>query len=152
VIGSKVHPDSQVSYPAFRRFQSGMYQLLVRSLFNLRVRDTQTGLKLFRRQVLLDTVPLLAIKRFAFDLELLVVARYLGYRSVVEAPIKLDYQFESSVNIQAAFDVLWDTAAIFYRLRILRYYQRRRRALMETCSELDRVSPSSREADAQPPP
>ncbi len=130
VIGSKRHPQSEVSYPRLRRIQSAVYQLVVRMLFNLNVRDTQTGLKLFRRQVLKEAMPLLAIKRFAFDLELLVVANQLGYRNVCEAPIKLDYQFESTVNLGSAWRVLWDTAAIFYRLRLLRYYDRRRRELM----------------------
>jgi len=125
VIGSKRHPESIVKYPRLRRLQSAMYQLLVRILFSLNVRDTQTGLKLFRRQVLEDAIPLLAVKRFAFDLELLVVSRVLGYDKICEAPIRLDYQFESTVNFWSAFYVLWDTAAIFYRLRILRYYQRR---------------------------
>jgi glycosyltransferase involved in cell wall biosynthesis len=137
VIGSKRHPDSKVAYPTFRRLQSGMYQMVVRLLFNLDVRDTQTGLKLFRRQVLSDVLPLLAIKRFAFDLELLVVARQLGYRKVCEAPIQLDYQFESTVNLISAWNVLWDTAAIFYRLRILRYYQHRRVHLMTSAREDD---------------
>ena len=131
VIGSKRHPGSKVAYPMFRRFQSAMYQLVVRILFNLNVRDTQTGLKLFRRQVLQEALPLLAIKRFAFDLELLVVAHQLGYRNVREAPIQLDYQFESTVNLRSAGRVLWDTAAIFYRLRILRYYKKRRRQLLD---------------------
>jgi glycosyltransferase involved in cell wall biosynthesis len=126
VIGSKRHPLSKVAYPKFRRLQSAIYQLAVRLLFNLDVRDTQTGLKLFRRQVLHEALPLLAIKKFAFDLELLVVARQLGYRKILEAPISLDYQFETTVNLRSAWRVLWDTAAIFYRLRILRYYQRRR--------------------------
>jgi glycosyltransferase involved in cell wall biosynthesis len=130
VIGSKRHPESKVAYPKFRRLQSAVYQLLVRVLFNLNVRDTQTGLKLFRRQVLQEALPLLAIKRFAFDLELLVVAHQLGYRNIREAPIQLEYQFESTVNLGSAWRVLWDTAAIFYRLRILRYYQRQR--LLET--------------------
>jgi glycosyltransferase involved in cell wall biosynthesis len=125
VIGSKRHPLSKVSYPRFRRFQSAIYQIVVRLLFNLDVRDTQTGLKLFRRQLLRDALPLLAIKKFAFDLELLVVAHQLGYRKVLEAPISLTYQFESTVNLASAWRVLWDTAAIFYRLRILRYYKRR---------------------------
>jgi glycosyltransferase involved in cell wall biosynthesis len=129
VIGSKRHPMSNVHYPFFRRFQSSIYQLLIRVLFHLKLRDTQTGLKLFKRKVLEDVVPLLAIKRFAFDLELLVVARSLGYRKVMEAPVDLDYQFESTVNPQAVFNVLWDTAAIFYRLRILRYYARQLAAL-----------------------
>jgi len=86
---------------------------------------------LFRREVLREIIPLLAIKRFAFDLELLVVARQLGYRNVCEAPVRLNYQFDSTVNLAAAWNVLWDTAAIFYRLRILRYYDRRRHQLLE---------------------
>jgi hypothetical protein len=135
VIGSKRHPLSQVAYPKFRRFQSAVYQLLVRLLFRLNVRDTQTGLKLFRRQVLTDALPLLAIKKFAFDLELLVVARQLGYRNVYEAPITLGYQFESTVNLGAAWLVLWDTSAIFYRLHILRYYKRRRLQVIEEQGE-----------------
>jgi glycosyltransferase involved in cell wall biosynthesis len=130
VIGSKRHPKSKVVYPRFRRFQSALYQMFVRVLFDLDVRDTQTGLKLFRRQVLSEALPLLAIKRFAFDLELLVVARFLGYRKICEAPITLKYQFESTVNLGSAWNVLWDTAAIFYRLRILRYYKHRRIQLL----------------------
>src|SRR5437773_2183028 len=131
VVGSKRHPQSKVAYPKFRRLQSAIYQFVVRLLFNLNVRDTQTGLKLFRRQVLRDTLPLLAIKKFAFDLELLVVAHFLGYRNVVEAPITLNYQFETTVNLRSAWRVLWDTAAIFYRLRILNYYARRQAELVE---------------------
>ena len=135
VIGSKRHPLSQVSYPRFRRLQSWAYQQLVRVLFNLDVRDTQTGLKLFRREVLAEALPLLAIKRFAFDLELLVVANHLGYKNICEAPIRLDYQFESSVNLWSAWRVLWDTAAIFYRLRILRYYQRHQLQLQRAAAD-----------------
>ncbi len=129
VVGSKRHPLSNVRYPALRRFQSLVYQLLIRLLFNLKFRDTQTGLKLFRRSVLEDVIPLLAIKRFAFDLEMLVVARQLGYRKVMEAPVVLNYKFASTVNPNAAWRVLWDTAAIFYRLRITNYYARRRSEL-----------------------
>jgi glycosyltransferase involved in cell wall biosynthesis len=126
VIGSKRHPDSKVTYPLFRRMQSWAYQILIRMLFNLNVRDTQTGLKLFRRQVLVEILPLLAVKRFAFDLELLVVARHLGYTKIAEAPISLDYQFSSTIGARAVYDVLLDTAAIFYRLNILGYYDRHR--------------------------
>ena len=71
------------------------------------------------------------VKQFAFDLELLVVANHLGYRHFCEAPIRLNYQFESTVNLGSAWNVLWDTAAIFYRLRILHYYDRRRHELTE---------------------
>ncbi len=132
VVGSKRHPQSHVSYPWFRRLQSLAYQLLIRTLFNLDVSDTQTGHKLLNREVVADVVPLLAVKRFAFDLELLVVARKLGFRRIAEAPIELSYQFESTVSPRAVFQILWDTAAIFYRLRITRYYDRRRAELART--------------------
>src|SRR5207302_3433080 len=123
------HPMSNVHYPAPRRVQSFAYQLLIRTLFHVKVRDTQTGLKLFRRDVLEEVVPLLAIKRFAFDLELLVVARKLGYKKVMEAPVDLSYKFETSTDLKAAWHVLWDTAAIFYRLRCLHFYARQRPAI-----------------------
>jgi glycosyltransferase involved in cell wall biosynthesis len=129
VVGSKRHPGSRVHYPAFRRVQSFLYQVLIMLLFDLRVRETQTGLKLFRREVLANVVPLLAVKRFAFDLELLVVATHIGYRRIVEGPIELTYRFQSTISPTAVFQILWDTAAIFYRLHIRRYYDRRRREL-----------------------
>lgn len=125
VIGSKRHPDSRVSYPPLRRVQSWMYQQLIRVLFNLDVKDTQTGIKLFRGDLLRSVVPLLAVKRFAFDLELLVVARHLGYKRIVEAPIQLEYRFETTTSPSAAYRALWDTAAIFYRLHFVRHYNRR---------------------------
>jgi glycosyltransferase involved in cell wall biosynthesis len=129
VIGSKRHPGSRVHYPAFRRLESIAYQLLIRLLFDVGVRDTQTGLKLFRRQVLAEILPLLAVKQFAFDLELLVVARHLGYTRIAEAPIELSYQFASTISPTAVFKILWDTAAIFYRLHITHYYDHRRQEL-----------------------
>jgi len=130
VVGSKRHPMSKVQYPLVRRFQSLMYQLLIRILFQVKVRDTQTGLKLFRRHVLEEVVPLLAIKRFAFDLELLVVARQLGYKKVMEAPVDLNYRFETTADLMATWHVLWDTAAIFYRLRFLRFYGHQRASML----------------------
>lgn len=132
VIGSKRHPDSVVHYPRSRRIASRLYQLLIRLLFRLDVRDTQVGLKVFRREVADEVLPLLIVKRFAFDLELLAVARSLGYSRIEEQPISLDYRFTGSgVGSIAVLRALVDTAAIFYRLRILGYYARKRDALGE---------------------
>src|ERR671934_1718011 len=126
-IGSKRHPDSVVHYPPSRRAASWCYQQLNRLLFRLEVRDTQVGLKVFSRRVAEDVLPLLLVKRFAFDLELLAVARSLGYDRIRELPVRLDYRFSGSgVGSLAVLGALWDTAAIFYRLRILRTYERKR--------------------------
>jgi glycosyltransferase involved in cell wall biosynthesis len=127
-IGSKRHPDSQVAYPPSRVFASWLFQQLVRLLFRLDVRDTQAGIKVFRREVAEQVLPLLLVKRYAFDIELLAVACAFGFTRIEEMPITLDYQFTGSgVRSRAVLRALVDTAAIFYRLRLLRYYQRRRR-------------------------
>lgn len=139
-IGSKRHPESVVQYPRSRRIASWCYQQLNRALFRLDVRDTQVGLKVFRREVALRVLPLLLVKRFAFDLELLAVARALGFGRMRELPVRLDYQFSGSeVRSRAVARALWDTAAVFYRLRILRTYQRKRRLLRSLDLELDEL-------------
>lgn len=124
VLGSKRHPRSEVVYPPLRRLYSWLWQQLVFVLFDLRVRDTQTGLKLARREVLADALPRMVEKRFAFDLELLVVARRLGYRRFVEVPVRIRERFGSTVSVRAAAGMLLDLLAIYYRLHVLRYYDR----------------------------
>ncbi len=121
VIGSKKHPLSKVHYPLMRRIMSAIYRNFNYLVFNLNVKDTQVGLKLFKRKVLNEVMPRIAIKRFAFDLELLVIANKRGFK-ITEAPIVLNYKFQSTINITAVFWMLWDTAAIVYRDKILKYY------------------------------
>jgi len=124
VIGSKRHPASQVVYPPVRRVASWAYQQLVRLLFHLDVRDTQAGIKLVRRQVLADVLPLMAEQGFAFDLELLVLARRLGYRRVIEAPVRIGRRFSSTISPAAAAAMLRDTLAIWWRLHASHAYDR----------------------------
>jgi glycosyltransferase involved in cell wall biosynthesis len=132
-IGSKRHPASVVHYPRSRRVASWCYQQLNRVLFRLDVRDTQVGLKVFHRRVVDEVVPLLLVKQFAFDIELLAVATALGFGRIKELPVRLEYRFTgSALRSAAVVRALLDTAAVFYRLRILRTYQRKRRLLHGT--------------------
>ena len=128
ICGSKRHPASQVKYPMSRKILSFGYQLLVRLMFNLQIRDTQAGLKIFRRRVLEKILPRLLVKQYAFDLEILTVASRLGYKRIYEAPIKLSYNFSDLTHastIRMIYKILIDTLAIFYRLHILRYYDKK---------------------------
>lgn len=125
VIGSKRHPDSVLNYPWQRRIISAVYFFLVKVLIGLPIRDTQTGIKLFRREALAYAFHRMLVKRFAFDLEILAVAHARGYR-VVEAPVTIDFQpgnVLGCVRPSVVREVMTDTLAIFYRLRILHYYQ-----------------------------
>jgi glycosyltransferase involved in cell wall biosynthesis len=124
VIGSKMHPNSRVKYPLHRRIISYGYYLLVKLLFGMPCRDTQTGLKVFKADVLKSVFPRILVKKFAFDLEVLVNACHLGYR-LVDAPIILDCSKPYGwVGITPIFTTFWDTLAIFYRLKIVKYYDR----------------------------
>jgi glycosyltransferase involved in cell wall biosynthesis len=122
VVGSKRHPQSKVDYPLKRRFYSRVYQLLIRILFSLKVRDTQVGLKLYKRKVLEKIMPKILVKRYAFGLETMVVANHYGFK-ITEAPVELKYNFSGTgINWKQIWNILVDTAAIFYRLKILYYY------------------------------
>ena len=127
MIGSKRHPDSQVAYPRVRKIISWWYQQLTKLLFGLNVRDTQVGMKIYRRKLLEDVLPRLLVKQFAFDIEILAVAYHLGYTKIYEAPVHIDLFWEkSSISwrklLQVSMNMLNDTLAVFYRLRILHYY------------------------------
>lgn len=126
VIGSKRHPLSSVYYSPFRRFLSLLYQLLVRILFGLNVSDTQTGLKLYHREVLTQVIPKIIIKNWAFDLEILVVAHNSGFKRIIEAPVKIKKHLTGKkITPTNAWNLLQDTLAIFYRKYLIKYYQQK---------------------------
>jgi glycosyltransferase involved in cell wall biosynthesis len=125
ILGSKRHPMSSVHYPPVRRAYSWGYQQLIRVLFNLQVRDTQVGIKLIDREVIAAVLPLLVERRFAFDLELLVVANHLGYDKLFEAPVRIEERFSSTISSRAVLGMLADTLSIFVRLRMLRFYDKK---------------------------
>ncbi|HRN69635.1 MAG TPA: glycosyltransferase family 2 protein [Candidatus Woesebacteria bacterium] len=126
IVGSKRHPASQVSYSMMRKILSYGYYWLVKLLFSIKVTDTQAGIKIFRKRVLQRILPRLVEKKFAGDLEILVVAKQLGYIRIYEAPIKMDYHFAAisdAATVQAIIGIMKDTCAIFYRTYISNHYK-----------------------------
>ena len=108
IIGSKRHPFSKLNYPLSRRFLSKGYQLFSRFLLGVNLRDTQSGLKLIKKEVLDVIMPLVMVKRHAFDLELCFLAQKHGFRAV-EAPINLDYNFSgTSIDKKTIFKMFLD--------------------------------------------
>jgi glycosyltransferase involved in cell wall biosynthesis len=124
VIGSKRHRQSVLHYPWRRRLMSMVYFWLVKLMFGLPTKDTQTGIKLFKREVLVKTFPKILVKKYAFDLELLALAHHYHFK-IAEAPVVLDYKAKlGHIQIKDIFYIFWDTLAVFYRLYILHYYDR----------------------------
>jgi len=128
IVGSKRHAASKIYYPWYRKIMSFGYQVIVSVLFGLKVKDTQVGMKFFRREVIKKVLPRLLVKAFAFDIEMLSVANYLGYKRIYEAPVELKMRFANASTIiskgfvRTVFSIFLDTLAVFYRLRVLRFY------------------------------
>ena len=123
VIGSKRHPVSRVNYPLMRKILSTGYHLGVKILFNIPVTDTQSGIKIFKRSVVKKILPRLLVKRYAMDIEMLAVAKRLGFDRIYEAPIEVEFDNATSqIDWKTVFHMAWDTMAVFYRLRIRRFY------------------------------
>ena len=122
VVGSKRHPQSEVQYPWHRRIVSWVYFTLVRLFVGLPITDTQTGMKLFKREVLGEALGRMLVKTYAFDLELLAIAHQRGAR-IAEAPVVIRFgQKFGCLRARTVKTMALDSLAVFYRLKVLKYY------------------------------
>jgi glycosyltransferase involved in cell wall biosynthesis len=115
VVGNRRHYDSRYSVPVrlfgflYRRHVVGMaFNACVRTLLPLELRDTQCGLKGFRREALHRIAAALSTTGFTLDVEMLLVAQALGLR-LIDVPVCVTYHsakssiklLESSVTMGA---------------------------------------------------
>ena len=137
IVGSKLHPASIVDYPLYRTILSWGYRLFTRILFGFKIRDTQVGLKFFKRKVVQDVLPRLVVKRYAFDIEILAVAYALGHKRIYEAPVEINFK-SNVISYRDLWKIItlmvWDTIAVFYRLKIRNYYRHRTKRKTENLS------------------
>ena len=123
VIGSKEGQPSH--FPISRKFMSWMFRKLVSFLFGLTLRDTQTGIKLFKRKVLEQVVPRIQTYRFVFDLELLVISSRFGF-NIQEIPVNIKYVRQGHlgrVRVSHMIGMLSDLFEIYYRASFWRWLE-----------------------------
>ncbi len=118
-IASKRHRFSRIEYSRFRRFLSLCYNIFLRCLFNISLRDTQTGLKIFRKEILNSILSRSIIRKYAFDVELLVLANKMKYR-IIEFPVIIKSN-RKGFPMREVFYILRDTLIIAYRLYFKKY-------------------------------
>lgn len=80
------------------------FNMLVRSLTVKGFKDTQCGFKCFAREAALEVCKRQRIERFSFDVEMLYIARKLGYK-VKEVPVRWFHSPPSKVR--ALKDSFW---------------------------------------------
>jgi hypothetical protein len=112
-------------FPIPRRITSALYRNTVKFLFDLNITDTQTGIKVFKREVLENAIPRMSVSRFAFDLELLVAAARFDYK-IVEYPVEVSYVRKGGMGrmkFGAFFATFVDTFRIYFRASFWRWLE-----------------------------
>ncbi len=120
VIGSRAlrGPGQRLSVRAHRKWLGELFNLVARTLLLPGIRDTQCGLKYFRRDVIAPVFSLARVPGFGADLEILYLARRLGYR-IKEIPISWHHVSRSKVRLLA------DSLSMLANLIQIRWWHRR---------------------------
>ncbi|MGH2706061.1 MAG: glycosyltransferase [Actinomycetota bacterium] len=117
-ISSRGLPESvlEVRQPWYRERGGRLFNLLLRKLARIEFRDTQCGLKLFRREVAREMFRYQRLDGFAFDAELIVLAVRLGF-DVREVPIRWAHDAGSKLSVpREALRMSRDIVTIVRRL------------------------------------
>jgi len=98
-IGSRALPDSDVAQPQpwFRRAMGWVFRNIVRLIVLRGFRDTQCGFKAFRREAAREIFRRQTLEGFAFDVEVLFIAKALGYH-IAEVPVRWLDSHDSRVH------------------------------------------------------
>jgi dolichyl-phosphate beta-glucosyltransferase len=121
-IGSRNLPDSdiEITPPALRRLAGPIFKAAVRRLVLGGFTDTQCGFKGFRSQAAHDIFTNCEANGFAFDVEVLALARRFNY-AVTEVPVRLMLDSsDSRINLTSdPFRMIGELISIRRRLRRL---------------------------------
>ncbi len=98
-IGSRGLKESDIviHQPYYREMMGKVFNIFVRMLAIGDFRDTQCGFKVFARKAALEITKRQRIERFSFDVEMLYIAKRLGYR-IREVPIQWFNSPSTKVN------------------------------------------------------
>ncbi len=119
VIASREAPGAvRYDEPAYRHLSGRAFNWVVRQMALPGLRDTQCGFKCFKGSVAERIFPLQTIHGWTFDVEVLYIARRMGYR-VVEIPVPWYFNAESKVHL------LKDLRQVIRDLLIIRRNARR---------------------------
>lgn len=115
VVGDKTHAGSRTGRSLARRLATFGWGTLVQLLFGLEIADTQVGAKMWRGDLARACAAASTEDGFAFDLEMLVLARAAGAR-IEPAPVRISTcGARSSITMAGVFGMVG--AALRIRLR-----------------------------------
>ena len=103
-----------VKQPFKRRFAGAIFNLMVRSIFGLGIKDTQCGGKCFKRKAIDAVLQDIKCRAYLFDVEVLYKMKRRGFK-IVEVPINWKHKEE------AKFDYIKDGIKMGLDLLKLRF-------------------------------
>jgi glycosyltransferase involved in cell wall biosynthesis len=112
-------PNKLIKYVYRRHFIGIVFNTIVRYIFGLNIRDTQSGLKGFNRETALTIFSNINTNRFVFDVEIFILAKNLN-KTVKEIPVQLTYFSQrSTLNIlKYSLKAISEVLSIkFYQIR-----------------------------------
>lgn len=114
-IANRYHPGSElIDFPPYRRVVGRTFNTLVRWLALPGIADSQCGFKCFRGPAAHALFRHVRISGFAFDVEVLLLARHWGLK-IVEVPIH--WRFEANSRVRVLRDS-WRMARDVCRIRL----------------------------------
>jgi len=115
LIASRFMPGSKIIIPVmwYRKIMEKVFRALRMIIINdYDVKDTQCGFKIFKGGVAEKIFPLLTTKRFAFEAEVIFVAKKLGFK-IKELPVALQNPKKSRIRIfRDPFNMFFDLLKI----------------------------------------
>jgi glycosyltransferase involved in cell wall biosynthesis len=97
VVASRYVPGSVVDRPWWRVLMGWVYRTAVHAIVPIDVNDTQCGGKMYTAEAAKDLFERGTLDGFAFDAEVLFIARRRGYR-VMETPVEIHQRAHTSVS------------------------------------------------------
>ncbi len=124
-IGSRALDRSLIArpQPLARDFGGRLFNLVVRSFALPGIRDSQCGFKLFRRESVAPVFGRAGIDGFGFDVEVLAIARHLGYR-ISEVPVRWSNDGDTRVSLLRGIAAFADPLRVRLGLWLGRYGER----------------------------
>ena len=122
VIGSRDIEGAKLEPPQswYKILAGNMGNLFIQALVLPGIKDTQCGFKAFTEETALKIFPLIKITRWGFDVEILSLAKKMGYR-IKEIPVVWVNDPLSRVSAFAYLQVLWEVVKIRYWLTTNKY-------------------------------
>jgi dolichyl-phosphate beta-glucosyltransferase len=114
LVGNRQHSASNiiVSQSLLRRKMGQTFNRLLQSFAPVDIRDTQCGFKAFRKKAAREIFSRQKLDGFAFDVELLLLAKKLGFKTV-DLPVEWVNSPESKVSIlRDSMQMLGDAARV----------------------------------------